>query len=628
MKFAKTDASEKKALRQAFVRFLPIPIVLIILCSLWISYNTFMVKQHNLEHEQQDIIVQAMIEYRDHVSAMTSIMRTIESDYLALAAKDTSREDFVSLFMQNMIQHPDIDKLRILSLDGMEILRLNQDHGRPYVVSKEDLQNKSDRYFYQEARVLGRHQFLFSALDLNMENDEIDIDPTTGLIKPTLRITSPVDINEQRYGYLVINFLMRDILNDLRDFTGLPGCSLLIFDERGCLYNSPDEDMNFGLCYDPAAPQYGHTILDLYPDIDLTQNTGSFLYDNHLCSYTLFSNIYDRSKDYFLSTTAAKKLGFLLCYSSVSPYHGDLQFSYFYHLVESIWTQILVWAGILLLYLLVLRLLFIFDRHRFTDLFSENRYAKSTLRQAIRNHEFVNYYQPIINIQDGTLLGIEALSRWNNGKQTLPPSMFMDEILHYQLGQMLDENVFLNVRKDRKRMETLPGFSDTFISINCCQQTFDSLIKEPPTTIIDLTEDEKSYIVLELLEDIIFNQRTQERIRDLYKHNIIFAIDDFGTGNSNVAFIRSFENLKVKIDRTFVPVDTNNAKERVIIEAFVKMFIDQGLKMIVEGVETLEQIRYLKTLGIQGVQGFYFSKPMTIDELISFMQRQDYLDKL
>ena len=234
----------------------------------------------------------------------------------------------------------------------------------------------------------------------------------------------------------------------------------------------------------------------------------------------------------------------------------------------------------------------------------------------------------LYTIQDGTLLGIEALSRWKSNGQVLPPSMFIDELLHYQLGQMLDENVFLIVREDHKRMAEHPCFKDTFISINCCQQTFNSLIKEPPSTIIRLTEEEKTYIVLELLENIVFNQNTQDRIRELYKHNIIFAIDDFGTGNSNIAFIRSFENLKVKIDRAFVPVDTTNRKERVIIEAFVKMFIDQGLKMIVEGVETLEQIRYLKKLGIQGVQGFYFSHPMTIDQLIEFMEKREYLEKL
>lgn len=624
----KTDVNEKKALQRAFLRFLAIPIILIMLSSLLISYNYFAVRRYMLINEQLDTIVEAMIAYRDQVSAMTAIVRTIETDYLSLASRQALQADYEALFMSNMLNYPAIDKLRILNEAGMELLRLNQNDGEPYMVPIKDLQDKSDRYFYYEATVLGKHQFLFSALDLNEDNGVIEINPETGLGKPTLRITSPIDIDEQRFGYLVVNFLMRDTLNEIHDFMGVPGCTMLMFNEQGYLYNDADETNNFGFCYDPNSPQYTRTIFNLFPDIDLSQNSGSFLRNQKLCSYTMFINIYDRSKDYFLAETAAKKLGFLLCYDSHSPYQNDLRFNYFYHLVASWKTQLLVWTGFMLLYILVLRLLFLFDRTHFTDVFADNRYAKSTLRRAIRNHEFVNYYQPIINIQDGTMLGIEALSRWETCGQVLPPSQFIDEVLRYQLGQMLDENVFLSVREDRKRMETMSCFADTFISINCCQQTFDSLIKEPPSTLINLTEDEKSYIVLELLEDIVFNKRTQERIRDLYKHNILFAIDDFGTGNSNVAFIRSFENIKVKIDRAFVPVDTADKKERVIIEAFVKMFIDQGLKMIVEGVETLEQIRYLKNLGIQGVQGFYFSQPMTIDQLMVFMEKQDYLKKL
>lgn len=624
----KTDASEKKALKQAFLRFLPIPLVVIILSSLLISFSYFNVKKHTLMHQQQDEIVSAMLDYRDYVSYMTSIVRTIESDYLALAARGDPETDFEDMFMSNMLEYPIIDKLQILDLNGMEILRLNQGDGAPYVVAEEDLQDKSDRYFYQETRVLGRHQFLFSALDLNIDNGVIDINPETGLAKPTLRISSPVDINEQRFGYLVINFLMREKLDDIRDFLNTEGCRILMFNENGYLYNDADDNNNFGFCYDEGSTRYSRTIYDFFPDVDMAESTGFFIHDNKLCSYTLFSNIYERSKDYFLAAASAKQLGFLLYYDSQSPYQNDLRFSFFYHLLASWEIQLSAWVGILLLYWLMLRLFFVFDRMRFTDLFAENRYAKSTLRQAIRSHEFVNYYQPIINIQDGTLLGIEALSRWKSQGQVLPPSMFIDEVLHYQLGQMLDENVFLIVREDRKRMEKYPLLKNAFISINCCQQTFNSLIKEQPTTLIRLTEEEKTYIVLELLENIVFNQNSQERIRELYKHNIIFAIDDFGTGNSNVAFIRSFENLKVKIDRTFVPVDTTNRKERVIIEAFVKMFIDQGLKMIVEGVETPEQIQYLKKLGIQGVQGFYFSHPMTIDQLIEFIEKQEYRTKL
>ena len=122
MRSTKTDINEKKALHRAFLRFLPIPIVLIVLSSLLISYNYFTVRRHTLMHEQLDTIVEAMIDYRDQVSAMTSIVRTIESDYLSLAAVQAPQTEYETLFMNNMLKYPNIDKLRILDLSGMEII--------------------------------------------------------------------------------------------------------------------------------------------------------------------------------------------------------------------------------------------------------------------------------------------------------------------------------------------------------------------------------------------------------------------------------------------------------------------------------------------------------------------------
>jgi EAL domain-containing protein (putative c-di-GMP-specific phosphodiesterase class I) len=135
-------------------------------------------------------------------------------------------------------------------------------------------------------------------------------------------------------------------------------------------------------------------------------------------------------------------------------------------------------------------------------------------------------------------------------------------------------------------------------------------------------------MVIELLEDIVIHKKAANKIREMDSENVHFAIDDFGTGNSNVAFIRSFKNMNIKIDKAFVPNDVNNKKECVIIEAFVKMFVDQGLKLIVEGVETREQYLYLKNLNVAGVQGFYFSKPLPLEQLIDFMKNKKYLDKM
>ena len=532
MKYIKMDPRERKALKQAFLRFLPIPIILIILFSIVISFSYYDRKRHDIIHDQQDYIFDAMLDYRDYITDLTSIVRSIDTDYLELTAMDAPIADIEALFAENMLAYPTIDQLRILDINGVEILRLNQGSSTPYVVAPENLQDKSDRYFYQEARDLGRHQFLFSALDLNVENGEIDMDPVTGLAKPTLRITSPLDMGDYHIGYLVVNFLMRPYLDDLRKYQGEPGCYILMLNEDGYLYNDADDANNFGFCYEPGSEQYNRTIYNRFPNLDLSEETGSLVMESSIATYITFDNVYDRSKNYFLADAAARKIIFLIYYGINSPYKQDLHFSYVYHLVMSWKTQLLVWAGTMLLYVLMLQLIFMYDRTRFTNLFADNRYTKATLRLALNQHEFINYYQPIINIQDGSMLGIEALSRWQHEGQVLPPSMFIDEMLHYQLGQRLDENSFEIVRHDRKLMEKYPCFNDTFISINCCQQTFDSLIKEPPTTTIRLTEEEKTYIVLELLEDIVFNKDTQERMRELYKHNLIFAIDDFGTGNS------------------------------------------------------------------------------------------------
>lgn len=626
MKFLKTDTRERKALRRAFVRFLPILAAAMLLSSVLVSYDSFHKKQHEIMHLQLDEIVVAMIAYRDDISSLTSIVRTIEADCIQWLGNQARTETAETILAGYIRQYPVIDQLVVLDSGGMETLRVEQAGGEAAVVPGADLRDQSGGDCYLETALLGKHQFLFSGLVLATENGGIAVDPDTGKVKPSLRISSPLESGERRVGYLVVDFLMRDYLDGLRTFVGREGCTLRVLDEHGTLYNDADDANNFG-AYNGAV-RSGKTVFDLIPDIDLSAESGSFIHNDAFCTFTAFANIYDRSKDYFLSETAARKLIFLLCYNSQSPYASDLRYSYFHHLIGSWKTQLLVWAGFVMLHLLLIRLFFTYDRSRFADLFTDNRYSKSTLRQAIRHKQLLIYYQPVINIQDGSVLGFEALSRWNNRGEILPPSMFIDEVLHYQLGQKLDENVFLAVREDRKRMERYPGFKDTFISVNCCQQTFNSLIKDPPSTVIRLTEEEKKYIVLELLENIIFNQQTQDKIQEMYQHNVLFAIDDFGTGYSNVSFIRRFENLKVKIDRTFVPVDTTNRKERIIIEAFVKMFIDQGLKLIVEGVETREQVQYLKNLGVAGVQGFYFSQPMTIDQLIEFVEKREYRDKL
>ena len=248
------------------------------------------------------------------------------------------------------------------------------------------------------------------------------------------------------------------------------------------------------------------------------------------------------------------------------------------------------------------------------------------IEKAMEKKEIIFYYQPILN-KDGSVHSVEALVRWSHPQMgLLSPSEFIPDLeLTGIANHLVDYSLLYNLENLRLMIDD--GFLFPMavnISITNLQQPDFGASRHHHQP----DRGRKEIHRVELLENIVFNQTTQNRIRELYKHNILFAIDDFGTGNSNVAFIRNFENLKVKIDRAFVPADPTDSKERVIIEAFVKMFVDQGLRLIVEGAESREQVEYLQGLGVAGVQGYYLSHPMTIDRLIEYVENKEYLRKL
>jgi EAL domain-containing protein (putative c-di-GMP-specific phosphodiesterase class I) len=622
------EVREKRALKNAYKRFLPILLIAIIVFSVLVSYIHFLNERKIVFDTQHKLISDAAINYNNYISNLTSIVRSIEVGYIELIAGGYSDAEINALFIKEMKSNPTIDQLRILDVDGREIIRINKGHPAPYVVPENELQDKSSRYYYTETKLLGRNQFLFSALDLNIENNEIEIDPDTGLAKPTFRISTPIVVDEIRIGYFVVNFLMRNYLSELRKSSNITGGNTILFDKNGYMLNHENEKYNFGFSYEPKSEESTKTIKSVFPKINLESDSGSFIQNYRICSYTAYSNITNLSKDYFLSENATDKIYFMVYFDKQSEYGNYARYEFFDNIMKSWEAQLVMLLIITVFYFAFIFLYFLINRFRFTNGFSDNRYKKSRLKKAIHNHEFVNYYQPIINIQDGTILGFEALARWKHQNEVLPPSKFMEEIENYELYLELDENTYINTQSDRKKLEDL-GITDyTFISININRQTFECMIKENSSTIIKLNSPEKEYMVIELLEDIVIHKKAANKIREMDSENVHFAIDDFGTGNSNVAFIRSFKNMNIKIDKAFVPNDVNNKKECVIIEAFVKMFVDQGLKLIVEGVETREQYLYLKNLNVAGVQGFYFSKPLPLEQLIDFMKNKKYLDKM
>lgn len=628
MSFTRADPGEKRALKNAYKRLYPILIVAIIVFSLLVSYIHFLNQREEIVDMQQKLITDAVINYNNYISNLISITRSIETNYIESATLGYPKNEIEIFFIKEMIKNPVIDQLRILDLYGMETIRVDKELPIPYAIPESELQNKSDRYYYPETKLLGRNQFLLSAIDLNIEHSEIEIDPKTYLTKPILRISAPVVLGERRTGYFIVNFLMRDYLSYLRTSSNITGGYILLFDQNGYMLNYENDSYNFGFSYDEGSEEHSRTIKSIFPDVDLTQETDVFVEDDKISSYAAYDNIEDLSDNYFLSDNASEKLYFMVYFDKSSIYGKHIQYSPVTCTIGSWEMQLVMLSLVIPSYFILTFLYFLMNRVRFTNRFTDNRYKKSRLKKALKNHEFVNYYQPVINIQNGTLMGCEALSRWKRKDTVLTPDMFMGEINRYELSVDLDENAFRNIRRDRQKMEGTDVIGDAYISINISRQTFEYMTRKNSRTIIKLTDEEKKYIVLELLEDIVFYSNLANKIRDLHDDNVLFAIDDFGTGNSNVAFIRSFKNMEIKIDKAFVPNDVHNKEECIIIESFVKMFSDQGFEVIVEGVETKEQYLYLKGLNVTGVQGYYFSKPLPLNQFIEYVKNKDYSKKI
>lgn len=622
------DKREKQAIKNAYRHYIPVLIIAFVISSILVGYIYFLGQQNKIIEIEEKLTIDAALTYNNEISNLASIVYSIKLDFIEMATKGFSSDEISELFIEKLIQFETIDQLRILDLEGMEVHRVNKGDDGPYVVNENELQDKSLRYYYIETKQLGRNQFLFSNIDLNIEKQEIEINPITGLAKPTFRISTPIYVNDRLEGYMVVNFLMRDFLDSMWNSLADEGGNVLIFNNLGCMNNYPIDDYNFSSCYDDDDPRTQYSVHTFYPQVNLNQQSGSFVSKEAIHTYVAYNNISEISKDFFLSSSAPDSYYFMVIFDKDSIYGNYVSFSVFDNMFNSWKIQIHILIMSVLIYYVLIFLYFLYDRTKFTNLNCNNRFSKAEIKRAIKNNEMVCYFQPIINIQDGSIAVIEALTRWRRNGEILTPDKFFDEVDNFNLKQAIDENAFRQIKLARKKLEELNISSYSFISINISQETFLNLIKETPNISMKFTDEVKEYLIVELLEEIIIHEKAGIKIRDLNDEGLNFAVDDFGTGNSNVAFIRNFEDLKVKIDKTFLPKNFENADEKIILESFIKIFGTKDFRLIVEGVETREQYLYLKGLNVSCAQGYYFSKPLAFDDLIDYLQNQRQFEKL
>ena len=243
------------------------------------------------------------------------------------------------------------------------------------------------------------------------------------------------------------------------------------------------------------------------------------------------------------------------------------------------------------------------------------------LRKALERGEFLLYYQPQFDILTEEIIGVEALVRWKHRELGMvSPADFIPLAEETGLIIQIDEWVMHTACEQIRRWQG-DGLPDITISVNLSGQHFirENLLETVAGTLKETGLDPR-FLELELTESVLMKnaKETVSTLRALKEMGLHISIDDFGTGYSSLSYLKRFPLDTLKIDRSFVQEITTDSDSAAITKAIIAMAHSLKLKVLAEGVETEEQLAFLRDHGCNALQGFLFSKPLPYDELVRF----------
>jgi len=251
----------------------------------------------------------------------------------------------------------------------------------------------------------------------------------------------------------------------------------------------------------------------------------------------------------------------------------------------------------------------------------------SELRQAIKNDELEAYYQPFTSIKKSCVTGFEALIRWNHPeKGIIMPDEFIPIAEETGIIFSVTKKMMSLVCQQLKQWEDV-GIDDVKVAVNCSAKDFNEQnMQELIEKIIQKTGANIKQLELELTEGSIMDdvEKTIENMRILTAMGISISIDDFGTGYSSFSYIKRFTITKLKIDRIFISDTPDDEDDVAIVEAIIAMAHRLKLKVVAEGVETPEQLKFLEAAQCDVIQGYLLGKPMTADEATRRLQENNW----
>ena len=248
-----------------------------------------------------------------------------------------------------------------------------------------------------------------------------------------------------------------------------------------------------------------------------------------------------------------------------------------------------------------------------------NRLALETsLRQAIDNQEFINYYQPVVNLMSNKIVGLEALVRWQHPQLgILAPSEFLglaeDTGLIFSISDSVMRSACVQTRRWR-----LQGLDNLRIAVNISARQFQQ--KDFIDRVIQILKESRlnpSCVELELTESSIMDnpESAANVLAELRRLGVKVAVDDFGTGYSSLNYLKRLPLDTLKLDRSFVNGVTTDPDDAALVMAIVTLAHNLRLRVVAEGIETDEQLAFLRLLKCDEGQGYLFGRPQPTESL-------------
>jgi diguanylate cyclase (GGDEF)-like protein/PAS domain S-box-containing protein len=246
------------------------------------------------------------------------------------------------------------------------------------------------------------------------------------------------------------------------------------------------------------------------------------------------------------------------------------------------------------------------------------------LREAIVSDQLFLLYQPQIDIDTGRILGLEALVRWNHPTRGIvPPDQFIPITEHVGIVVPLGRWVLRKACR-QMRMWLDAGIAPPLIAVNisAAQFTTPMELERDIAAILAETGLQPGSLELELTETVLMtvSREHSDDLARLHRSGLRIAIDDFGTGFSSLAYLSRLPVNRIKIAQTFIRDLTANSANAAIVRAAIGVAHELGLDVIVEGVETADQLELIKSWNAHKVQGFYFAKPLPAEAIAPLLR--------